>query len=438
MSKPPKLITSRWLMKSFISGILLCVVACAVLKADDKFKPPTIGEAPPPIELQSLLQAPDGTQATWDALKGKVVVLEFWATWCGPCVGAISHMNELTDAFKDKPVQFLAISDEDADTVKAFLEKKPIHGWVGLNTTKSMFKAYGAYGIPHTVVVGTDGKIAAITLPSLLETKNLENVLAGKEAGLPEIKPADPGIMAKVGEVPTDDNNEQPALFQFLIRPSKAQEHTRRGSSSKGPFAQMFGSTELGATIADLLPPIYGVSGPRLIVDSPMPDQRYDIFVKAPQTMYQQMQPLSKQVIETTFGLTSKRESRELECYTLSVKTPNAIGLKPTATPNASSVRAGVGKIEDINVKTNSLAGQLESIFKKPVVDETESKDRYDILVKWDQPDKDTPNTKGLIEALQEQLGLELTPAKRSIEIVVVTRDSTPGRSASNRIDESK
>src|SRR5437879_6535769 len=114
---------------------------------------PKIGEPPPPIGLENILQAPEGTKATWAALKGKVVVLEFWATWCGPCVAAIPHLNELADKFKNQPVQFIAITDESEKIISTFLTRKPIHAWVGLDTDKSMFRDYSVTGIPHTIVV---------------------------------------------------------------------------------------------------------------------------------------------------------------------------------------------------------------------------------------------------------------------------------------------
>jgi thiol-disulfide isomerase/thioredoxin len=82
---------------------------------------PKAGDQPPPLKLKTLLQAPDGTKASWGALKGKVVVLEFWATWCGPCVAAISHLNELADQFKDRPVQFIAVTDEGEKVIGPFL-----------------------------------------------------------------------------------------------------------------------------------------------------------------------------------------------------------------------------------------------------------------------------------------------------------------------------
>lgn len=82
---------------------------------------PAAGDQAPPIELQQLLQAPEGSGTTWQSLRGKVVVLEFWATWCPSCIKVIPHFNELADQLKDKPVQFIAITDETRDAVVSFL-----------------------------------------------------------------------------------------------------------------------------------------------------------------------------------------------------------------------------------------------------------------------------------------------------------------------------
>jgi thiol-disulfide isomerase/thioredoxin len=127
-------------LKRNISPLVAAITLAGLLVARGQTSEPKVGEQPPPLELKVLLQAQPGTKASWDALKGKVVVLEFWATWCGPCVAAISHLNELADHFKDRPVQFIAITDEDENIISPFLKKKPIHAWVGLDTDKSMFR----------------------------------------------------------------------------------------------------------------------------------------------------------------------------------------------------------------------------------------------------------------------------------------------------------
>src|SRR5262249_33930918 len=88
------------------SGVLmkklfaLATLAFMAETARGEAQGPQIGDNPPQLGLETILQAPAGTEATWASLKGKVVVLEFWATWCGPCIAAIPHLNEMADQFK--------------------------------------------------------------------------------------------------------------------------------------------------------------------------------------------------------------------------------------------------------------------------------------------------------------------------------------------------
>src|SRR5437870_3139269 len=138
-------------MKQILIPFTAALALATALVARSQSSEPKLGGQPPSLGLEKLLQAPEGTKTTWASLKGKVVVLEFWATWCGPCVAAIPHLNELADQFKGQPLQFIAVTDEDEKVITQFLKRKPIHAWVGLDTDKSMFKDYGITGIPHTV-----------------------------------------------------------------------------------------------------------------------------------------------------------------------------------------------------------------------------------------------------------------------------------------------
>ena len=93
---------------------------------------PKIGDIPPALQLVKMVQGPSLPETQWDRLKGKVVVLEYWEISCAPCVAAIPHWNELVDQFKEKPVVFLSVSSDFPETLKSFLERRPIKGWVSL------------------------------------------------------------------------------------------------------------------------------------------------------------------------------------------------------------------------------------------------------------------------------------------------------------------
>ena len=113
-----------------------------------------VGQPAPEISPAQLLPDQPAANANLRALKGKAVVLEFWATWCGPCVMAIPHLNELTVQFQDKPVVFLSVTDENRAVVEPFLKKRPIEGWVGLARDRKTFADYGVTGVPRTFLIG--------------------------------------------------------------------------------------------------------------------------------------------------------------------------------------------------------------------------------------------------------------------------------------------
>ncbi|MCH8880474.1 MAG: TlpA family protein disulfide reductase [Planctomycetes bacterium] len=90
-------------------------------------------------------------------LKGKVVVVEFWATWCGPCVASIPNMNKLHDRWKDKDVVVIGLTDESPEDVQRFVRKNGIRYAVGAGSLSSF--DYGVRSIPHAFVIAGDGTV---------------------------------------------------------------------------------------------------------------------------------------------------------------------------------------------------------------------------------------------------------------------------------------
>src|SRR5215475_4625317 len=122
---------------------------------------PAVGKDAPPIQAAAWLNW-KGDAPTLESLKGRVVMLEFWGTWCGPCVRAMPEVQKLHDRYRDRGLVVLAISYEPASVLQQFLKENSYTMPVGSDPEKKVVSAYGIRSWPTTFVIGKDGKIAHV------------------------------------------------------------------------------------------------------------------------------------------------------------------------------------------------------------------------------------------------------------------------------------
>ena len=104
------------------------------------------------------LKTPEGTTVTLKELRGKVVVLDFWATWCGPCKTAMPGVQKLHEKFKDRPVAVYGVSTKERGNPAAYMKQKG-YTYGLLLKGDGVAAKYGVRGIPAFFIVGKDGKI---------------------------------------------------------------------------------------------------------------------------------------------------------------------------------------------------------------------------------------------------------------------------------------
>lgn len=115
-------------------------------------------------------QALSGKIPTKEDLKDKVLLIDFWATWCPPCREVIPEMNEWAKKF-EKDLVIVGVSDEAAAKVQEFMKKTPINYTSTVDKENTMSKLIGINGIPHVLVISKDGIVRYQGFPLQTEDK---------------------------------------------------------------------------------------------------------------------------------------------------------------------------------------------------------------------------------------------------------------------------
>lgn len=120
------------------------------------------GDVAPDFTVEML----DGKRVTLSSLRGKVVLVSFWATWCPPCRQEMAHMQEgVIDRFAGSDLVVLPISrGEKRETVEKFIEKMGYGFPVGLDIDQSIYSKYASNYVPRSVVINREGEVVYVAV----------------------------------------------------------------------------------------------------------------------------------------------------------------------------------------------------------------------------------------------------------------------------------
>jgi thiol-disulfide isomerase/thioredoxin len=354
------------------------------------------------LDTLKLLQAPLGARADWASLKGKIVVLEFWATWCSPCVASLPHLNQLVESVDPANFQFISVDDEDLKAVQTFLTKKKMSGWVGVDASGGVFGLYGVESRPTTVIVDGSGKIVAVTEIDSVSAVDLQAVAEGKNVAF---KPA---MEITEASAPLSPDAER-SLFAVSV--SKASPDAKTVLAKHPPT----GWDLLGEDADSLMTDVFNVFGNRYVLKDPLPEGRYDVRVNSvdvPQTM---IDSVVQQAVLGALHLQIQPKTLTRPAYILRATDASKKLLSPSASTHAVKRGYWHGNFLLMNGTMDDLTYVLATGLENPVLNETGIDGTYDARFKVAGGDVDSLNA-----ILKDTLGLELVPGNQEMSITVL------------------
>ncbi len=375
---------------------------------------PGPGDQAPALAIEETLGDLVEGDADWAALKGKATVLEFWATWCAPCVQVIPHLNELADDLSGEDIRFVSLTDEEEGIVAPFLESIPISGLVGLDLDRSAFRDYGVRSIPATFLVDKEGVVQAVTRAHDLTKEDLLDLIAGRRPDVPEIQDIDAMLELKaLDELTARDDGDH-----VVVRGSRGELRTLFAPTEKAESAMSRSPDEVRMVAADpalILRVAYGVRPGRFLMEAELPDQKYDVAVMTggrPELV----EPMFRQIVSAGLGIEAVWEERVVDAYVLVLKG------EPRLEPLPDGARYGYQASSSDSLGATDLDGLADNVarlLERPTVNETGFTGRYQILLKFDAPEP-----AAIFQAIEDTLGLAVVEEKRPIEMLVVRKQA--------------
>ena len=343
-------------------------------------------------------------------LRGKAILLDFWATWCSPCIAGMPHLDELQNKFPDQ-LQVVAVSAEQPERLLRFIGNTE-HDFLFARDNGALRELFPYQVIPHSVLIDPSGIVVAITAPENITIETIEQLLREEQIELPVKED-------RQDFDPTYDYFQADTLTHksFQLQPYKPNLPSFSKSYGLGPFKNRR-FTAYNMTIDAFYRKAYETTSLRQelafaksLVDWEDEQNRYclDIIAATPASLHQSL----KEELATTLPIQARLEKRVRDVVVIT--TLGGEVLAPTGVATEQYTGRGDG-FSSTGATMGDFCNYLESfgVFGYPVVDETGESTAFKIDFSFDPE-----NPESFKEAMKKY-GLAYKKEPREIEVLVL------------------
>jgi thiol-disulfide isomerase/thioredoxin len=371
-----------------------------------------LGFKVPNMDFKTILNSAETSSKLYEYTE-ELIILDFWATWCGPCLGSFPKMTALQKEFAGR-IKIIAVTDEKEERINTFLTNRPQGFSVALDSDGTLNGYFKHRTIPHYVILDTDKVVRAIVHSDFITSENINKLLQGDPVAFTE----------KKENIDFDESlpfnlSQQKPIYQSALLPFNPDAGAMSNNGGRGGN-RMFA---LNLTYPSMLRMAFEYPYDR--TKEQFKDPKKYRFAPENQFCYEMIFPdhlrenrfeLMKEEILAISGISAELETVLTDVYLLQ-KIPGTSIEIPISTqepdPNAF-IRYGEG-ITIQGQPMTDLANYYEAVMQLPVINATGYDNIYDIAVKWYE---ENPK-QGLAELTK--YGLQLKKAQRPITFLVLS-----------------
>jgi uncharacterized protein (TIGR03435 family) len=392
--------------------IIILSAFCFEASAQSSIK---TGDAMPAIVLKPVINAPVAQVNLTAAMKPRFYILNFWGTWCSPCIPEMDNLAKLQKANEGR-VQIIGVSNDPVDRLRKYLAKKPSTLWLASDTSFYLYKAFGFAYVGQAAIINNRHQVVALVQTDSVNQQLINNLINGKpiksSAEINQLSIADNkdvfGVDSTMSESFTIRGNM--AGQQTMGRHYLNQPYLGRRVSYMNVCAELLYKDAFDITSSKQV--IYEVDE-KAVCDFDNKASRYclDLLVK-PEDKDSLYSILQKKLL-TSLPIKARLSEKLIPVYVLKAN-PAQKQAFSTSTQNKTSYSFNGNGYDGVAVTVEDFAkNYLSNEFDLPVVDETGLSGKYDIKTTVDLRTKE-----GIMQSVNK-LGLVLSKAERKIKVLV-------------------
>ena len=365
----------------FLATILMSLLSFALIAQKQK---------PPLEQLEELIRCDTSNQPN------QYYLLDFWATWCAPCIGQFPHINKLKEETAHLPLEFIAVTRQKKDKIVQFLSDKELelNTCLGFDYNASLYKQFSIKAIPYAILVYPDGKTLEIANLESLKAEHLEKMIRGEKV-----------------EILTDTEKKSGETDAALthLEITAMDSSTQQGIVTKTTDSAIKINGE--SSLKSIISSCFAIEGSRILMDEELGQKQYRIDLHLPGHSVGDAKDLIRQFIAYHFQFKISRELVDEETLLLKVGDSATAVQLDTCSGDGFKASLAPGAMQGSCVALHILASQIEQFLDQPVINEVHAGGKYSYTITF----KET-TLESVAKALEEQAGLKLEKEMRKIE----------------------